>query len=272
MPWYVCDSLLEAVHMSGIAMGRYSVDDDLCVDPSIHLAADDWLLYVNYFGLHDRRVDEVLARFPPAQVVIDNAQAFYSPPREGAAAIYSPRKFFGVPDGGFLFAAVPIQPPIQAESDTLLRVEHLIRRLQAEPEDGYDAFLAAERSFSQQEPVRISTLAWRLLESIDYAGAGDRRRRNFLALHAALQASNSLDLVLEEAAVPLCYPLRTGDSELRKRLIEARVFVPTYWREVADGSDAPRSQRNLAVSILPIPCDQRYTSEDMAAILAVINR
>jgi len=83
---------------------------------------------VNYFGLCDDVVAEAQTRHAPEQIVVDNAQAFFAAPTRCRASLYSPRKFFGVPDGGFLHS---VTPPRDYPRDTgsTARMAHLTKRL-----------------------------------------------------------------------------------------------------------------------------------------------
>jgi len=61
----------------------------------------------------------------------------------------------------------------------------------------------------------------------------------------------------------LAYPYVSSDATLRQRLIDAQVFVPTYW----PGCRGPSAR---AGDVIPLPIDQRYGKEDMNRILEVI--
>ena len=63
MPWYNCDTMLEAPEIAKVAVQRYGLDSDLFPEGLDALAADDWLLYVNYFGVCDRQVSGYSRRF-----------------------------------------------------------------------------------------------------------------------------------------------------------------------------------------------------------------
>jgi hypothetical protein len=272
MPWFACDSILEPLRMSGVPIARYALGADFTVGDQVALQPGEWLLVVNYFGIHDDAVAQVLRHFPSEQVIVDNAQAWYSRPRPCLATLYSPRKFFGVPDGGYLVTDLRIPEPCIEDSGSRERFTHLLARLAAGAEAGYDAFVAAERGLAEQPPYRMSQLTAALLGSIDYEAAAHRRLQNFTLLHAALARGNMLDLHLSEGAVPMCYPYRPRRAGLREKLRAARIYVATYWPEVlAAASQAPEADRALAQEILPIPCDQRYDTGDMARVLAVID-
>ncbi|MEJ0004533.1 MAG: hypothetical protein WDN30_15045 [Pararobbsia sp.] len=59
--------MLEPLRMAQVEIKRYGVDARLRVEP-ISIASDEWLLYVNYFGLCADNVADVLNRFPPARL------------------------------------------------------------------------------------------------------------------------------------------------------------------------------------------------------------
>lgn len=272
MPWFSCDSILEPLRMNGVPVARYSLGAGFMVDDQVALQPGEWLLYINYFGVHDDAVAQVLRRFPSEQVIVDNAQGLYSRPLPCLATLYSPRKFFGVPDGGYLVTECPIPEPRTEDIGSRNRFTHLLTRLTTGAEMGFEAFVAAERGLAEQPPYRMSQLTDALLGSIDYEAAAHRRQQNFRQLHAALARENMLEIHLGDGAVPLCYPYRPRHAGLREKLRAARIYVATYWPEVlAAGSQVPEADRALAQEILPIPCDQRYDSRDMARILAVIH-
>src|SRR5258706_1935241 len=182
MPWYICESILEPLVIAQVPIKRYELDERMRVK-SAALADGEWLLYVNYFGISDEGVDDVLSRFPRDQVVIDNAQGFFAAPRECVGTLYSPRQFIGVPDGGYLATRRPVHLPSTIDRASALRFSHLLARIDANAEAGYADYTRAEDSLKLQEPKRMSKLTQRLLQSIDYAKIGARRIANFNWLH-----------------------------------------------------------------------------------------
>lgn len=270
-PWYLCESMLEPLHASEIPILRYALTTDLQPKGNIQLAANDWLLYVNYFGISKRSVDAVLARFPPKQVVLDYSQAFYEPPQDCLATIYSPRKFFGVPDGGYLLTKWPVEIPEEMDDGSLGRCSHLLKRLAGEPDAGYVDFSLAEASLENQRPKRMSELTTTMLCAINYDSIRLRRQENFQELHARLGKYNRFKFDLKEDVVPLCYPFCSEHTDLRAELIAARIFVPTYWREVVESSQViPEFERHFGQDMMPLPCDQRYSAHEMREVVDLI--
>ena len=266
MPWYICDAMIEPLRMTGTPVKRYRLDPDLRVD-SADLAPGEWLVYVNYFGLCARQVDDVLNRFPRDQVLIDNAQALFAAPADCLATLYSPRKFLGVPDGGYLVTRQPVDLPSTTDDGSLQRCGHLLTRLAKDAEAGYADYAAAEESLKQQEPLRMSALTERLLAGVDYDSVRARRVENFAFLHEKLQRYNRFEFRYDEQAAPLCYPFFNAPAGVRETLRARRIYTPTYWPDVADAEGAPDFERQLPGSTLCLPCDQRLSREDLAPMV-----
>jgi hypothetical protein len=270
MPRYICNAMIAPLVKAGVEYAWYDLTDELEVGPGVRLANGEWLLYVNYFGVCGAKVDALLQRFSPDQIVLDYSQSFFSPPHEQAlATIYSPRKFFGVPDGGLLFSQIPISSPDEIDVTSFARTEHLIKRLGDSPEAGYVAYQRAEESLADLEPRTMSRLSERILASVDFESVRQIRNENFTLLHDRLGDDGGLLAGMDETDVPLCYPYRSRDAGLRQRLISNRIFVATYWSDALDRLTTDRADR-LVRNMFPLPIDQRYGTADMERISAII--
>ena len=68
------------------------------------------------------------------------------------------------------------------------------------------------------------------------------------------------------------YPLYVENGrELKKKLIENKIFVPTLWGDVFDVASPNSVAWDYAENIVPLPCDQRYGIEEMDYIVNIIN-
>jgi hypothetical protein len=248
----------------------YDVNEQLVVDENIRVNSDDWLLYVNYFGICNIKASELIQRFLPDQVVLDNSQAFFAPPLEEVlASIYSPRKFFGVPDGGLLVSRIQVPLPKMQDTGSFKRMSHLIRRLGGSPETGYADYQRAEDSLMELEPRRMSRLTERILSSVDFDNASKKRRENYLFLHERLGDENKFAANISHFTAPLCYPFLTSDAGLRDRLINNRIYIATYWPETISRVSDEWADR-MVRKLLPLPIDQRYGQKEMQRIVSVI--
>lgn len=258
MPRYLCESMFEPLYQSDTPFKLYTIDEQLGIADTIYLKANEWLLYVNYFGVCDHQVARVLSSFPPESIIIDHSQAFFSTPPACLATLYSARKFFGVPDGGYLITDLPVKQPEEEDNYSLERCKHLLKRLAVGPEYGYVDYRAAEASLTKLAPLRMSKLTCSLLGSINYDFAKTRRSRNFIKLHAWLGQHNRLYFPIDNNQAPLCYPFLPASAGLREKLIALRIFSPTYWPDVIDRAPAESFEVALAKALTPIPIDQRY--------------
>lgn len=265
VPWYICDSMIEPLRMAGIPVKRYEIDRALHVK-SADVAQDEWLLYVNYFGLCNIQVADVLQRFPRERVVIDNAQAFFAPPQDCLATLYSPRKFVGVADGGYLLTRAQVELPEEIDTGSLARSTHLLARLADDAESGYADYATAEESLKLQAPRRMSALTQRILASVDYNEVRARRIANFDYLHSRLGQYNRFTCVRAEGSVPLCYPLSGAPATLRAVLQQQRIYTPSYWPDLDGGPAMPEFERSLAAATLFVPCDQRITDAQIERV------
>ncbi|SNS61830.1 hypothetical protein SAMN06265795_104152 [Noviherbaspirillum humi] len=272
MPSYLCDAMLEPLAAASVPTSFYSLDADFMPDGSLQPGESDWILYVNYFGLHGESAKAVATRYGSQRLIVDNSQAFFCPPEEVLATLYSPRKFFGVPDGGLLACAAftPVAPSEDERSPS--RSLHLLTRLDGAVEKGYAQFQEAERSFSDVAPKRMSRLTNALLDGIDYDAARRRRNANFRQLDDALAHVNEFSFAASEQNGPLCYPLLSRDEGLRDALIANRIFIPRYWPDVLQRVGPGSREAAWVNAVHPLPCDHRYGESDMARIIEVVRK
>lgn len=271
LPGYVCDAVVQAARDAGTPLHFYSLSPDLGVPQDVAPGPGEWLLYVNYFGLCDAHSRALLARVDSSQIVLDHAQAYFSPPADCLATIYSPRKFFGLPDGGLLHTQLPMAAAHEQDDSSVDRVHHLIKRVAFDAEHGYADFQAAETQLSDTRPRRMSQLTQRLLEDADPDRSRTIRRRNFHVLHDALGMNNAMPLDIDHAEAPLCYPFLTRRSRLRAQLVAERIFVARYWPDVLARVATDSLEADLVEHCLPLPIDQRYGQDAMQRIIALLN-
>lgn len=270
IPKLICNAMLKPIENARINYEWYDLTENFDVSPDVKIGDHDWLLYVNYFGIFENNITALMQRYPPSQIVLDYSQAFFlTPHKQALATIYSPRKFFGMPDGGLLHSRIMVPYPDEIDSTSIYRTEHLIRRLSDSPETGYSAYQKAEESLANIEPKSMSCLSERILASINFESVRRKRTENFRMLHDMLGGSTSLIKGIDKIDAPLCYPYQTTNNNLRKHLIANKIFVATYWNDAADRLSLYNSDKFIKNTI-PLPIDQRYGIEDMKRIAATI--
>lgn len=269
-PKYICDSMMAPLLAERIPICFYGIDENFAIGTVVDLEKNDWLLYVNYFGICNRVEDALLRQFNPSQIVLDHAQAFFAPPRDCLANLYSPRKFFGIPDGGLLISQLVKSEPQGIDDGSVSRSAYLLMRHDGSAETGYASYKRAEESLEDMKPRRMSRLTERLFGAIDFEAARLRRNENFKYLHERLRRFNRLAIDPLEVNGPLCYPLLFEQSGARERLRKERIFLPVYWPEVMKRAATRDFETHLVDRCLPIPCDQRYSTSDLEVIVSTL--
>jgi len=273
LPFYCCNSVTSILKRLDIIYEFYKIDENFYPADQFSLEEEDYLLYINYFGLCSAQV-QALSRLY-ANLIVDNTQAFYAQPLKHVDTFYSPRKFFGVPDGGYLYTMASIDNRFPTDC-SFQKMDPLLKRIELGAANAYKDYQQAEKEIGNMEVKQMSRLTERILSSIDYEEVGEIRRKNFNFLHKHLGTKNQLSKGLlelkEPDSIPMVYPLMTSDLNLRKNLIESGIYVATYWTEVLEAVEEESFEGQLVNLMIPLPVDQRYTEPDMQRIIDVINK
>ena len=269
IPYYTCDVVLEPFKKLGIPYEYYQIDIHFEIRDQFTLKEGEALLYTNYYGLKQRYAEQ-LARQYGSRLIVDNTQAFYAKPLQGIDTFYTCRKFFGVPDGAYLYTDKLLDEELEQDI-SWERMNSLTKRLDLGAEAGYADFREVSESLVGQPIKRMSNLTQRMMQGIDYQAVAERRRTNYVQLQKALGAENCLELPLEDDAVPMVYPYLVPVRGLREKLIENKIFVARYWPNVLEWTSKDDIEYLLAYQMQPLPIDQRYGEEEMNRIIELIN-
>jgi len=270
LPYYTCDVMLEPIKKLDLNFEFYNIDENFQpIFDFSRVKAIDVFVYTNYFGVCDNQVFKISKQCK--NLIIDNSQAFFSKPLHGIDTFYSPRKFFGVADGAYLYTNKELE--IEFEQDiSLNRVEHLLGRIEEGAEAYYQKFKKNDDSLTGQSIKGMSKLSHRMLQGIDYNIAAIKRIGNFKFLHKALKELNLLDININNDFTPMVYPfLCENGDKLHAKLIKNKIFVATYWPNLKGVHLFSNNFENLLINqLLPLPIDQRYSIEQMKTLLEII--
>ncbi len=257
VPSFTCPVVWDAIRDEDCAIEFYNIGLDFL--PRQIFPKDAYILYNNYFGVCGNNVQALANEYP--NLIVDNAQALYAPPC-GLASFYSPRKFFGLPDGGIAICDKHIEL-LEERDISINRVSHMLKRTDCDSaSEGYVDFQQNDASLAYQSILRMSRLTETLMGNLNVDFAKCRRLENVKFLQVALPSLCVGQMAPDD--VPLVYPFYTENAgELRKTLISNKVYVATYWPD--------SKQADLRENILCLPIDQRYDAEDMQYILEVLN-
>lgn len=268
LPYYLCEVLIEPLEKLGVDYGFYPLNTQFLPE-SLFDNPKEIIFYINYFGVCDANVLKLSKKYT-SKLIIDNTQAFFSKPvKQVAGTFYSTRKFFGVPDGAFLYSKAPIS--LELEQDiSYQRCEHLLKRLDLGPELAYEDFLRNDKSLSGQPVKKMSKLTNAILQSIDYEKTFQIRKQNFQVLHQFFSDINEFRLEIKSIGAPLCYPLLIKNGKrIKEKFIEKKVFVPTYWPNLEAIIPSEGFEKHLINNLVCLPVDQRYSKDDMNYIISI---
>lgn len=271
MPYYTCEAMLQPLKRLNIPYQFYSIDNTLRVINFPKLRNNDYIIVNNYFGLLDKYIDNIASdKSLVHHLIIDDTQAWYDRERLGVRQFFSPRKFFGVPDGGIAWTHVSKEIRLD-QSSSYNRCSHLLKRLDIGAQSGYADFVANDKSLDEQPLLGMSNITKAILTGIDYDDVQLHRRSNFKMLHSKLASTNRLSIPdLSDFSCPMVYPYWTDNPNLRQELIRAGIFVACYWPNVLKWRKTETLESNLTSNLIPLPIDQRYREQDMERILDVI--
>ena len=268
LPYYSCEVLLEPFKRLGVEYTFYHINANLEADLQPSLNSDEAILCINYFGLKQDHVNALAQRYGK-QLIVDNTQAFYARPIDGIDTFYSCRKFFGVPDGAYLYCDKVLDAELEQDY-SWERMTHLLKRIDVSAEAAYADFREQSEKLKNNPIRKMSQLTHSIMASIDYNDVAEKRRQNYLLLDKALGNKNGITLSLAADAVPMVYPFFTTDQQLRQHLIDNKVYVATYWPNVLDWINTDSTEYTLTTQLLPLPIDQRYSEEEMKRIQRLV--
>lgn len=267
LPYFTCEVLLQPIKKLNLEYEFYSVDAQL--EPVFNFEKINekiCFLYTNYFGLKNDYVQELANKCN--NLIIDNAQSFYSKPIQNISTFYSCRKFFGVPDGSYLYTNDIIERDLYKDQ-SYERFEHLLKRIDQNAENGYSSFLENDEKLDNQPLLHMSNLTRKIMQSIDYESIAKKRIENYLYLEKELKTANMLKLDFDGISVPMVYPF-WGTQAIREKLLDNKIFTARYWPNVITWCEKDCLETELTNEVIHLPIDQRQTKIELDKIIKII--
>ena len=137
IPKYTCPVVWETLEDKNCEILYYDIDENML--PTCEFDKDDYILYTNYFGVCDAQVAVMTKKY--SKLIIDNSQSFYSKDNS-FAGFNSARKYFGVPDGGYLYisSSNDYKKPELEKNESWSKCEFMLKRVDIGASKGYDDF------------------------------------------------------------------------------------------------------------------------------------
>lgn len=268
MPYFMCDSCDRVFEQYAVTVKYYHIDCKF-LPVNVELEEEEWLYIVNFYGQINNDILEGLKK-NFKYIIVDNTQSYFQMPLEGVDTLYSCRKYFGVPDGAFLYSDSYLDRELLVD-ESFERMHFLLGRFERSANEFYSEYVENNELFYYVPIKQMSRLTWNLLHGIDYEEVAQTRTDNFLYLHNVFAKQNKLQLDVPYGA--FMYPLYVKDAdEIRNELQKIKIYIPILWPNVLEGCDRDAIEYNLSKNILPLPIDQRYGREEMKYMEDVIRK
>lgn len=261
IPYYYCPSTTQAIKNTGVRVQFYHIDKHLMPEPSVW-ERDGAILLVNYFGILEKQLARQIQSRTGKTILLDNAHSFFMPPlfSENIYTLYSAKKFFGVPDGAYLVGA-NIKPKKEEPEYAADYLHYSAVTFEQGTNAAYREKKAVDGMLASHY-AGMSILAHGLLRNVDYQRVKNRRTENFCWLWQHLRKVNELEI--EETVPAYVFPLLCQKGrDIKRKLVEKRVFVPTLWagEDLLKGGN--EFEIHMSQDAVFLPIDQRYDKADM---------
>lgn len=267
LPYFLCSSVPNLCEKIGVEYSYYHIDKDFKPLFQQNLCDDEWLYVVNFYGQLDNNYLHSL-KLTYGRIIVDNAQSYFQPPVEGVDTLYTCRKYFGVADGAFLYTDARLDREIP-QDESFERMHFLLGRYERSANEFYSEYIANNKLFATEPVKKMSRLTENLLRGVDYDFVQNRRTENFRFLHGWYADMNHLTLTVPRGA--FMYPLYIENgASIRKELQKKKIYIPTLWSAVFEICAETELEYDMAMDILPLPVDQRYSKDDLYLMIQEI--
>ena len=301
LPLYTCQTVLDPFLEEGWQLFFYDVGADFspCLD-SLKATTQETepavILVMHYFGFQtvSRSVEDflLLKKQQGCVIVEDVTQSLYSEHRLDFAdyRVSSLRKFFAIPNGGFLSSDHPLTDieKIVADKqvDTIAQMAFDTKEAYTQTMDPDQKtcfrglYVQLQNMVAENGEIEdISPWSRKLLDEEDISSLKEKRVKNTKALINGLREAESVVVPLsqvDDQDAPLFLPVYTADpqvrSELQAHLAKHDIYCPIIWPVPEEIPLQGTKAERIYQRILCIPIDQRYTETDMNRVAACIKQ
>ena len=298
LPSYLCETIIQPFRELKLDYEFYNLEENLQIDIdylSKRLEKNDLLFASNYFNLsHDNIVIEFLKKLKNNNIVVidDLTHSFLNNNvfsfKISDYSIISLRKWLGISDGGIAISndalfdkKLIITKPFNDFVRLRLRYALLKNFYLHEIINKEDSFRKMHDKAEEIANLTIrlhemSNISKTILNTVNFSKIIYKRRMNFKYLLSSFEDLDKIKILsnnLEEGICPIGFPIITTKRDiLRDYLASNNIYCPIHWllpKEIPKKFDYSYF---LSQNIITIPCDQRYSIEDMEIIIRSVKR
>ena len=298
IPAYTCQTVITPFEEAGWNCFYYPIQKNLRIDThsfttltSVHHPS---LIIVHPFFGMELNSEEVEAlqqiKGKDNYVVLDLTQCLFSTKRYPFAdfTVASYRKWFPIPDGGFMEYGVNRATILQPQEENKEFTEREIGAMYLRGQyfangDQRTKSISIQLSKSADHiaehditPHKMSNVAYNLLQKENLLVNQERRFENYTFLFRNIRESNKVKKVCsnldEVTTAPLYFTLYVQNRpELQHILAQDAIYAPVIWPLEDERVLINDDIRYIYDHVLSIPCDQRYNTEDLQRVVTIIN-
>lgn len=270
LPYYCCNALYEPLEINEISYEFYKIDYNFEIIDLPTLKEDEAIIYCDFFGLKQKYISNLLIEYTD-KLIIDNTHSFFHKGyNNNNFSFTSARKYFGVPDGAFLYGPKHNTPVELIEKNVNVKLDHNLHRLLGMQEIGFSEYLDYEKSLGSQIEA-ISIISERLLSAVDFENVKKIRSENFNFFKREFQELNLINID-NELDNGFCYPLLLNNPIDKSKLFKEKVYIPSLWIETTNRENSSEYpiECKLSTEMLLLPIDHRYVLKDLERVASLI--
>lgn len=272
LPFYCCDALIEPLFLNNISYEFYQIDENLEIKTPPQVDENDLIIVCDFFGVKSNYINSLIEVYDN-QLIIDNTHSFFIKEYSSETISFTTaRKYFGVPDGAFLYIPEKYKLLKEIKRNQQISLNHNINRLLGNQTKSYQEFVEYEKSLNSSIS-KISLISEKILKTINYTEIREIRNSNFNFFEREFNSINTLTLD-KNLSDCFCYPLLLERPIDFKKLYSKNIFTPNYWLDVVNREQNLKYtfEKKLSLELLPLPIDHRYTTNDLQRVCNTIKR
>ncbi len=298
IPAYTCQTVITPFEEAGWECKYYSIQKSLRIDTN-HLSelAEKYqpslIVTHPYFGMDLNQEEIVILKRlhdDGVKIILDLTQCIFSTCDTSFASyvVASYRKWFPIPDGGFLKRSELTKKILQPEQENLYFTERELAAMYLR-----DQYFGNGEQRTKDISIRLSKaadhlaennilshkmsqIAYTLLQKEDKEWNQQARKENFIYLFDHISDSNKITKVCNSldnlTTAPLYFTIYAKNRiELQRKLAQNAIYAPVIWPMEDSRVFINDEIKYIYEHLLALPCDQRYDTTDIKRIVDIIN-